>query len=185
MNHPRLSSALAGAALWGLLAPGAPALESDSDQPINIEADSAVMDDSEGVAVYEGRVVVTQGSIRILGDKVKVHLNDANGFDRAYITGGPARFRQLPEDKEEYIKAEARTIEYLAEENLLHLIEAARITQGGDLFSGERIDYDTARHRVKARGSTATADAGDGEGDGERRVRITFQPKKNGEGGGD
>ena len=44
------------------------ALSSDKDQPIEIEADHAKLDDIQRVAVYQGDVVITQGSIRLNGD---------------------------------------------------------------------------------------------------------------------
>ena len=37
------------------------ALPSDRDQPIRVQADSAELDDKQGVAVYRGAVVITQG----------------------------------------------------------------------------------------------------------------------------
>lgn len=42
-------------------------LSSDPDQPIEVEADSAELDDKERIAVYQGNVVVIQGSIRLTG----------------------------------------------------------------------------------------------------------------------
>lgn len=180
MNHRNVVKPWAALVLGAALSGPAHALKSDSDQPISIEADSAVMDEKEGVAVYQGGVVVTQGSIRIQGDKVTVHTNAEDAFDRAFVEGGPARFRQLPDGEEEYIRARARKIEYYASDKTVHLITDAQITQGGDVFSGERIDYDTERHRVKARGSTTTTAETDAP---KQRVRITFQPKQKDAGG--
>lgn len=177
MNHRNVVDLCVPLLLGVTLSGPAHGLKSDADQPIDIEADSAVMDEKEGVAVYQGGVIVTQGSIRIQGDKVTVYTNDEDAFDRALVEGRPARFRQLPDGEEEYIRARARTMEYFATKNLLHLITEAQVTQGGDVFSGARIDYDTERHRVKARGSTTTAGAATTDAP-RQRVRITLQPQK-------
>ena len=42
---------------------GAWALPSDREQPIRVQADTAELDDKQGVAVYRGDVVITQGTL--------------------------------------------------------------------------------------------------------------------------
>jgi lipopolysaccharide export system protein LptA len=158
-------------ALAALLAAGAShALSTDREQPIHIEADQAVLDDQAGVAEYEGSVVLTQGSIRILAERLTVYMDADDALERAVAVGAPARFRQLPDDAEEYVRASARTLDYRAGESLLELTREARIVQGGDLFSGDHITYDTGTARVQARRAE----------DGDERVRVTFTPKKDG-----
>ena len=44
------------------------ALPSDNSKPINVQADSAEMDDKRGVAIYRGDVIITQGTLKITGD---------------------------------------------------------------------------------------------------------------------
>ncbi len=157
---------LLSAALLLPLAAGA--LESDGEQPVNIEADSAIMDETQGVAEYEGDVVVTQGSIRILADKLTVYMDDDRALERITAVGNPAEFRQLPDDAEEYIRANARFMEYLEPKDLLNLKTDALVNQGKDRFSGDEITYNTKQHRVEARGSKSK----------DKRVRIIFQPGK-------
>ena len=41
------------------------ALESDKNQPIEVEADSAELDDIRNVSIYTGQVVLTRGTIRM------------------------------------------------------------------------------------------------------------------------
>jgi lipopolysaccharide export system protein LptA len=41
------------------------ALSSDREQPINLEADAADIDDLKGISIYTGNVVLTQGSMVI------------------------------------------------------------------------------------------------------------------------
>ena len=48
------------------------ALESDSQQPLFIEADGADISETTGVSIYTGNVVISQGSIRLSADKVTV-----------------------------------------------------------------------------------------------------------------
>ncbi|HBB78519.1 MAG TPA: lipopolysaccharide transport periplasmic protein LptA, partial [Pseudomonas sp.] len=65
-----LSAFLLGSTAW--------ALPEDRNQPIRIQADTAELDDNQGVAVYRGDVVITQGTMIITGDTVTI-TQDANG----------------------------------------------------------------------------------------------------------
>lgn len=153
-------------ATW-MLAGAALGLSSDPDQPVNIEADAATVDENTGLTEYTGSVIMTQGSMRVLADKVTVQRGD-EGVERVILLGNPARFRQRPDNSKEYVRATARKIEYLEPKNLLYLIDQASVRQGSDTFSGNRITYDTKRNRVQARKSKT----------GKERVKITFTPKK-------
>jgi len=147
---------------------GALALSSDSEQPINVEADRATLDDSRGVMTYEGSVIVTQGTIRILADRLDLHYDPQRALEKAVASGNPARYRQLPDGSQEYVNARSKTMEYFASKNLLYLIDNARVVQGPDTITGSRITYDTIRHR-------AVAQAAKG---GKQRVTVTVHPKK-------
>jgi lipopolysaccharide export system protein LptA len=157
------------------------ALTSDKDQPIEIEADNAELDDKKGVTIYRGNVVVTQGSIHMTGDTMTVYYTESNDLDTVIMEGQPATYRQLPDDSEVYDEAEALRMEYHELKNLIVLIDNAVVKQEGLRFSGNRIEYDTERSQIKARGRTATEisdDAGGQETEKGDRVRITIKPKK-------
>jgi len=177
------SSRKAEWALWLLLAVvsgPAGALSSDSEQPIEIEADFAELDDEEGTTVYVGNVVVVQGSIRMTGDRLRVNFTPEKDLKEAFLDGRPATFKQTP-DKDEDVNGEALKIEYHALENILNLIDKAKVTQGGRLFEGHRINYDTAKSIITARSARADQARKDEipkEGSG--RVRIVIPPKKKG-----
>jgi Uncharacterized protein conserved in bacteria len=68
------------------------ALPEDRDQPIEINADSAVINEKENRARYEGAVVVTQGTLKLNGDVVDLSTNESGEVDSFVATGGPARF---------------------------------------------------------------------------------------------
>jgi len=154
------------------------ALSTDSQQPIEIEADFAELDDEEGTTVYIGNVVVIQGSIRMTGDRLRVNFTPEKDLKDAYLEGRPATFKQSP-DRAEDVEGEALLIEYHALESLLNLIDKAKVTQGERLFEGHRINYDTEKSIITARSSRAgSADKDEQPKDGSGRVRIIIPPKK-------
>jgi len=152
------------------------ALTTDQDQPIEIEADAAELDDQKSVTTYTGNVIVVQGSIRMTGDKMTVYYTRDNDLDTVIMEGRPATYRQLPDNSEIYDEAEALRMEYYGLKNLIVLIENAVVKQEELRFSGNRIEYDTERSQIRARGQ-AESDAAKPPGEN-GRVKITIKPKK-------
>ncbi len=157
------------------------ALQSDQEQPIEIEADAAELDDRTGITVYSGNVIVIQGSMHLYGNKLTITYNDDNSLKTANMLGKPAKFRQMPDNKAQgEIKGKGIKIEYLASENILRLTEEAELVQKGKMFRAYKIDYDTEKSKMIARkavagevtpsGKTAAKNAG--------RIKVILPPKQ-------
>ena len=159
-----------------LLAVDAAALVTDSEQPIEIQADFAELDDQEGKTIYVGNVVVTQGSIKMTGDKLKVNFSEARDLEDIFIEGRPAYFKQT-RDSGDDVEGEGLLIEYHAQKNLLHLIEKAKLTQGDRIFTGNRINYDTEKSLITARAAPKPP-PGAVKPAPRQRVRIIIPAKK-------
>ena len=154
-----------------LLTTSAWALSTDKDQPIEIEADSADLDDEKGVTIYRGNVILIQGSVRMTGDTMTVYFTN-DELDTLIMEGKPATYRQLPDGSKVYDEAEALRMEYYELKSLIILIDKASFKQEGLSFSGNRIEYDTENSRIKAKGSVKQQN-GTGQ-----RVKIILKPKK-------
>ncbi len=155
------------------------ALPSDMDQPIEIEANFAELDDEKGVTTYLGDVVVTQGSIRMTGDSLKVLLEEDRQIKEAFLEGMPATFRQTPKVGEEDVEGEAKIIEYYKDKQMVYLIEAAKVTQGKRLTQGHRMNYDIDRNIVTVRSSRAGMVRKDQVNKQKaQRVKIILPPKE-------
>ena len=162
-----------------LFSPAALALSTDKDQPIELEANYAEMDDEKGETVYKGDVVVIQGSMKITGDVLTVYYNDDGELDTMIVTGKLAHYKQLPDNSEIYDEAWAVRMEYYALKNFIVLIDQALVTQEGMRFSGQKIEYDTEKSQVKARGAASTtANNATDKPASSGRVKLTIKPKK-------
>ncbi|HLD68408.1 MAG TPA: lipopolysaccharide transport periplasmic protein LptA [Pseudomonas sp.] len=143
-----LGVALASSSAW--------ALPSDREQPIRVQADSAELDDKQGVAVYRGDVVITQGTLKITGDTVTI-TQDKNGEIEVFTSvGKPAYYEQKPSADKQIVKAYGLTIQYFAANERIVLIDQAKVIQEGNTFEGEKIVYDTQRQIVNAGRATGT-----------------------------
>jgi lipopolysaccharide export system protein LptA len=162
----RVTGGLLGTALLlSLLPVTSLGLTSDRDQPINIEADRATLNEKTGNSVYEGNVSLQQGTLVLQGSKMTVQLDD-NTIDTLVLTGAPATYRQRPDGKESDQHAEAGRIEYYAKEDRIILLDNARVWQSGDEeLRSDRIVFDLKSNTVNA-GSNKPGD----------RVHITLPP---------
>ncbi|HKK23124.1 MAG TPA: lipopolysaccharide transport periplasmic protein LptA [Pseudohaliea sp.] len=162
MNGPALLL-LALVSLW---AAGAGALPGDRDQPIAVEADSAVRDEKAGQTIYRGDVRLVQGSLVIEADELTIfHSRDL--AERVVALGAPARMQQRPEIDDAVIHAEARRITYFTADERVLLEEQALVEQDGATVRGERIDYLIREQLVRA-------DAADSGGE---RVQVVIPPR--------
>ena len=147
----RLPQTLAALALLMFAADVPAALTIDRNAPIQIEADSATIDEPSGTAVYRGKVVLQQGLMTLKSRELTVLIKDGHA-ERAIAIGTPVLLDQAPTATDEGIHAEARKVTFLIEEDRMLLDNQATLRQGDRLFQGAHIDYDVVARRVNASG---------------------------------
>jgi len=116
----------------------------DRDKPIQLEANRVYVDDITRVQVYEGHVVLSQGTLLIKADKIVV-TQDADGFHKGVATGGPnglAQFRQKRDDADDYVEGRGERIEHDMREEKTQFFKRAWIKNGQDEVEGSYISYD-------------------------------------------
>jgi lipopolysaccharide export system protein LptA len=156
-----LTLSLAGPAL---------ALPEDASQPIHISADSASINENTGVTVYSGDVNIEQGTMKIRGDRVELYRNAAGDVNRIVSVGTPAEFEQQPRASDPITYAYGLRMEYRVDAQEVTITEQARVEQGQDVFTGQRIVYNMDRAIVDAYSSES----------GDTRVQMVIQPKNDG-----
>jgi lipopolysaccharide export system protein LptA len=165
VSYPLLISCLISSLL--LVSNIASALPDDRNQPINVSADTARKNGNQGLTLYAGNVVITQGSIRITGDEVAIY--DTAGTVSKMIAKGNtnalAEFKQRPQPEGSDLIANGETIEYNVDNETLLLLENARLEDGGDTTESNKIAYDM---------KSTVVNAGDDNG----RVIMILQPPK-------
>lgn len=165
-------AALAAAALWLAVAPAALAEKADRDKPVHLEADRVTIDDARQIAVFEGNVVLTQGTLQIRGNRMEVR-QDKEGFKQGTTWGNLAYFRQKREGYDEYIEGWAERIEYDGRTEIMEMFDRALLKRGQDEVRGSYISYNAQTEFFQVTGGPKSA-ARDGE---KGRVRAIIQPK--------
>ena len=148
--------------------------KADRDKPVNIEADRLTVDDNRQVSVFDGRVVITQGTLQIRGDRVVVR-QDGEGFQFGTATGNLATFRQKREGVDEWVDGEAERIEYDGKKEFVELFNRAKLTRDLDETRGNYISYDSKTEFFRVQSSKdAPVTSGAQQN---ARVRAIIQPK--------
>lgn len=129
---------------------GARARGSDAEQPIDIRARSVEANEKTGVSIYQGDVVMTQGSLRIEADRLEVTLR-AGQVQQARGWGNPVRVRTRTEAGEE-LRARAQRLEYRARPRELDLYDNVELRRDGDLLTGSSVQYSLEQDSFVAKG---------------------------------
>ena len=159
------------AACFAIMSGNVLAEKADREKPINLEADRVAVDDAKQISTFEGRVVLTQGTLIIRGDRMEVR-QDSQGFKHGTTWGNLAYFRQKREGYDEYIEGWAERIEYDGRADTVQLFVRASMKKGGDEVRGNYISYDANSEFFQVVGGGAQA-----KGGGDGRVRAVIQPK--------
>jgi lipopolysaccharide export system protein LptA len=166
---PTLKHGLYAGLCAALLSFPAHAEKADREKPIHLEADTVTIDDIKKVSVYQGNVILSQGTMMVRADWVQVTQN-AEGLDKVNATGRPVAFRQKMDGSEEYIEGFADRVEFDGVTRQLELIGQARLRRGSDELRGTQISYNANTEFFKVVGQP---DAKTPSG----RVRAVIRPK--------
>ncbi len=143
------------------------ALTEDAQQPIEIEADSVMVDETSGFNEFIGDAEVRQGSLVMTAEIIQVQTN-ADGVETMIAKGTldqPAKYIQSQENQARFIEATAILITYDVNEGMIFLVGDAYLVQGFDSFSGDSLTYDINNDKVLVKGSE----------DGTKRVKFKIE----------
>jgi lipopolysaccharide export system protein LptA len=128
-------------------------ISADPNAPVEVSADSLSVDQDTGKAVFEGNVVVGQGSLRISAGRVEIVYGSSTGeIDRLSVSGG-VTFVTATE------AAEADSADYNIAGGSLTLAGNVLLTQGVSAISADRMQINLETGNAELTG----------------RVRTTFQ----------
>ena len=157
-------SRVAGALVVALASLPALAEKGDRDKPVQIEAEEpGTVDLLKQVVVFNGKVVISQGTMTIRADRVEVRQTP-EGFRAATAIGSdahPASFRQKRDGVDEYIEGQAERIEYDGRSDVVRFIDNATVRRlrgatVGDEVSGNLITYDSVAELFSVQGKPAS-----------------------------
>ena len=151
----------------------AQAERADRTKPINLESDSMRVDDAQKTSLFEGKVVMTQGTLTIRADRITLR-QDKEGHQYGSASGNPATFRQKRDGADEYIDGEAERIEYNGKIDKVEFFNRARLKrEPADEVRGNYISYDSRTEYFTVTGGAGQTASGSPDG----RVHAVIQPR--------
>lgn len=145
------------------------ALPEDSQQVLNLLANSADLNQQTHRGVYLGDVQLDQGSTHVRAAEAITEGNEKNQLIKAIAKGNSeaqAHYWALTAADKPPLHAYADNIYYYPERHLIELVGNARVEQGENVFSAPKISYDTVAQHVMT------------QSDATMRTTIIIHPEK-------
>jgi lipopolysaccharide transport protein LptA len=95
-----------------------------------------------------------------------IHFDDQNELKMIEMTGKPAKFRQLDNERRE-VYGEAGQIDYSEADSLVIMRDSAYLDHAGDIIKSELIRFDTTTNNIEAGGTES-----------EDRVKMVIKPRQ-------
>lgn len=141
-------AAAAAAVAWVLGGPAVAQFEEDSNEPIEITADTLEWMENDRIAIARGDADAVQGRYRLYADELTAYLSEPDSdTDAGEESGRAGEIRRIDADgnvrfvtPEEVVTGAVGT--YDVERRLVHLEGGVVMTQGENIVRGDRLDMD-------------------------------------------
>lgn len=124
----------------------------DTNQPLEITADSLEVQQAKQLAIFEGNVQVEQGEIRMRANKLVVHYSDS----KSSTSGAPANIRQIDATGKVFLSSPRETAQgdwgvYDVTNKHIDLQGNVVLTQGKNVLRGDKMTLNlvTGKSRVE------------------------------------
>ena len=119
----------------------ATALKGDDKKPLQIDANSATVDQKTMVSNFDGNIVITKGSLIVHADR-GIASEDKAGDRTLILYGSPVTFEQMQDDGGKIV-GQGDKFEYNSKTNLAVLTGRARVKKGKSEVIGDVLTYNT------------------------------------------
>ena len=148
-----------------LISPALMALESDRQQPLEVNADSTDGTLGDGMTTLRGNVEIRQGSLHITADEAEV--NKVDGRVSSVTFRGKPTFLEQDIEEQGLVQATAMVINYQVASGLVTLTGSADVKHPQYQISGESLTYDLNIQHFQ----------GSSDSNGNGRIRIRMDPE--------
>lgn len=145
------------------------ALPSDKNQPIQVHAGTADMNQQTHKGIYKNQVDLIQGTTRIEAYEAITVGDDKNQLELAIIKGAKdkqAHYQTMTQNDKPVLHAYANTMKYYPKRHVIELIGNACIQQGSNQFKAAKITLNIQTHHIVSQSDTT------------QQTTITFYPEK-------
>lgn len=127
-------------------------ITNDYSLPVTLTSNHQALDGKSKTSIFTDNVVIKQGSLELLADKVEFDATQSSRLEVITASGSPASYKQRLEDGS-WVKASANKIEYQVTNRVLNLIGNAVIEQNTVKVTGASIMFDMENEQTIAQSS--------------------------------
>ena len=124
-------------------------IATDFGFPVKLTSNHQALDGKNKTSIFSENVVIRQGSLELLADRVEVDATAGQRKEIIMATGQPASYKQKLEDGTT-VSAQANEIIYMVESRTISLKGNASIQQNEVLVDGDEILFDMAKEQILA-----------------------------------
>jgi lipopolysaccharide export system protein LptA len=117
--------------------------------PVTAISKNQSLDGKKKTSIFIDNVIIRQGSLEILADRVEADATAGKGKEIITATGSPASYQQRLEDGT-LVSASANEIQYKVEFQTISLKGNAAINQNDIKVNGDSIAFDMAKEQIIA-----------------------------------
>ena len=143
------------------------ALPEDRNQPVELEADQAKLNNQTGISEYLGNVIIVQGTAQLKADRVLLYTVNSE-ITRMEAFGEPAKYQQILQVGEQPTHIEGKKLDLKVSEDLAIVTGEGKVHRGSDVLTGEVITYSLKSGELKAGNS--------GQESPNSRIKMIFHP---------
>jgi len=163
-------------------------LDHDSNQPIEISADSLEVAQEEQIATFAGNVDAVQGDLVLSADRLKVYY-EGKSSSIGLAAGSGSAIRQIDAEGNVILSSPEETAEgdhgtYDVSGKLVTLKGEVVLTRGANVIRGDHLEMDLVSGKSRIVGAEATV-ADDAPNPSSGRVKALFTPQSKDEGNED
>jgi lipopolysaccharide export system protein LptA len=128
------------------------ALPGDDQQVMHINSDSSTYNYKTGTTIYEGHVIIDQGTTHLIADRVVTNSNSKHKMEEAIAYGLTtlAEYTTVPKPGDPVLHAKAKVIKFYPAKSMVFLEGDVIVTQGKNRFEGPVIVYNMKDQIVTA-----------------------------------
>ncbi len=111
--------------------------------PVTITSDKAVFYQKIGKGIFNGHVLLIQGTTKIDSNKMILYIDKNKKLNHAIAYGDPVVYHALPDPQKPMVTATAKKMFYSAFKHTVTLTGNAKVVQGENVITGPKIVYNT------------------------------------------
>jgi len=125
-------------------------MQQDTGLPVEVTAESLSVNQSDGSAVFEGKVDVSQGEMRMTADKVNVHYNQETKAIARLVAEGNVLLVQGPD------AAEANEATYNIDDGTVVMTGNVTVVQDTTTITADQMRLNLAANTAQMTGNVKT-----------------------------